>query len=292
MASMLRKTASGMLRRIHRLTQALSRNAVDSHLESYIFADFLNENYGNAYGVTREQRRELLDRMRSVISNVPSATRMLYHVILARELLRLPPDAEGDVIECGAYKGASSASLSLVCALVKRKLWVCDSFAGLPVAEPEITRNYSHLKVYGHYAAGMYSGSLAEVRANVEKYGNIAQCEFVPGLFAESLRKIASKFVFAFLDVDLTSSMKDCIVHIWPRLVDEGLVYTDDSCDMEVVRVWFDDEWWQKTFGERAPGYVGTGCGLPVSVIGSSLGYVQKIANVQKSYARGSWFAT
>lgn len=288
---MLRKTASGVLKRIQRITQTLSRSAVDSHVESYLVEDFLNGNYGDAYGVTREQRRELLERMRAVISNVPSATRLLYHVILARELLGLPPGAEGDVIECGAYKGASSASLSLACALVKRRLWVCDSFAGLPAAEPEITRNYSHLKVYGHYAEGMYSGSLAEVRANVEKYGDIAQCELVPGLFSESLRKIPAKFVFAFLDVDLTSSMKDCIMHIWPRLADEGLVYTDDSCDMEVVRVWFDDQWWQKELGERAPGYVGTGCGLPVSVNGSSLGYVQKISNVQKSYARGSWFA-
>jgi hypothetical protein len=285
---MLRKTASGVLRRIHRLTQALSRNAVDSHVESYLVDDFLNGDFGSAYGVTREQRRELVDSMRSVISNVPSATRMLYHVILARELLSLSPGAEGDVIECGAYKGASSASLSLVCGMVKRKLWICDSFAGLPAAESEITRNYSHLKVYGHYAEGMYSGSLVEVRANVEKYGNIAQCEFVPGLFSDSLRKIPAKFVFAFLDVDLTSSMKDCIRHVWPRLADEGLVYTDDSCDMEVVRVWFDDQWWQTELGERAPGYVGTGCGLPVSVNGSSLGYVQKIGNLQKSYARGS----
>ena len=85
--------------------------------------------------------------------------------------------------------------------------------------------------------------------------------------------------------------MRDCIRHIWPRLADEGLVYTDDSCDMEVVRVWFDDGWWQTELGQRAPGYVGTGCGLPVSVNGSSLGYVQKIADVNKSYERGSWFA-
>lgn len=291
MASRLRKAASGVLRKMYRLTQAISRNAVDSHVESYIVDDFLGGDYGGAYGVTRQQRSELVDRIRSVTSNVPSATRMLYHVILAREVLNLSPAAEGDVIECGAYKGASSASLSLVCGLAKRKLWICDSFVGLPVSESEITRNYSHLKVYGRYIAGMYSGSLAEVRGNVEKYGNIAQCEFVEGLFSESLRKIPSKFVFAFLDVDLTSSMKDCIRHIWPKLVDEGLIYTDDSCDMEVARIWFDDEWWHKELGERAPGYVGTGCGLPVSVNGSSLGYAQKVRNLEKSYKRGPWFA-
>jgi O-methyltransferase len=291
MASMLRRTASGMLKRFHRLTQSVSRNAVDTHVENYIVDDFLKGDYGSAYGVTPAQRAGLVDAMRSVAGNVQSATRMLYHVVLARELLTVPPGVEGDVIECGAFKGASSASLSLACALVKRKLWVCDSFAGLPEGEPDITRQYSHLKLYGRYAAGEYAGSLAEVRGNVQRYGNIGTCEFVVGLFAESLRKIPSKFVFAFVDVDLTSSMKDCIAHIWPRLADEGLIYTDDSCDMEVVRVWFDEAWWQKQLGERAPGYVGSGCGLPVSVNGASLGYAQKIGNVQKSFQKGSWFA-
>jgi O-methyltransferase len=280
-----------MLQRIYRLTQSVSRNAVDNHVENYIVDDFVKGDYGSAYGVTREQRAGLVEAMRSVVGNVQSATRMLYHVVLARELLSVPPGVEGDVIECGAFKGASSASLSLACALVKRKLWICDSFAGLPEGEPDITRQYSHLKVYGRYAAGEYAGSLAEVRGNVQRYGNIGQCEFVVGLFAESLRGIPSKFVFAFVDVDLTSSMKDCIAHIWPRLADEGLIYTDDSCDMEVVRVWFDEAWWQKQLGERAPGYVGSGCGLPISVNGASLGYAQKIGNVQKSFQKGSWFA-
>ena len=105
----------------------------------------------------------------------------------------------------------------------------------------------------------------------------------------ESLRAVGPKLVFAFVDVDLTSSMKDCIRHLWPRLADEGLIYTDDSCDMEVVRVWFDDAWWQQELGSRAPGYVGSGCGLPLSVAGSSLGYAQKVVDVRKSYQQSPW---
>ena len=285
----LREKASCVLKGVYRLTQALSRNSVDSHIENYIIHDFLNGEYGGAYGVGKKDRIELVDRMKSVAAHVPSATRMLYHVVLARELLRIPPAVSGDVIECGAYKGASSASISLVCGLVGRKLWICDSFAGLPASESAITRNYPHQKVYGRYAVGMYSGTLEEVQENIGRYGNIDRCEFVRGLFAESLRSIPSKFVFGFLDVDLTSSMKDCIRHIWPKLTDEGLIYTDDSCDMEVVRVWFDDDWWQQELGQRAPGYVGTGCGLAVSINGSSLGYAQKIASVEKSYEKASW---
>lgn len=280
-----------VLKSIYRLIRAESVYSVDNHIEDYIISDFVDVDYGAMYGVNRKNRAELLKQIETVARNIPTATQMLYHVILAREILKIPPSIEGSVIECGVYKGASSASLSLACDLVGRKLLVCDSFQGLPESESEITRNYPHSKVYGYYQQGMYSGSLGEVQANIREYGKIDCCEFVPGLFSQSLSAISSKLVFAFLDVDLTSSMKDCIKHVWPKLVDGGLVYTDDSCDMEVVRVWFDDHWWQQELGERAPGYVGSGCGLPTSVNISSLGYVRKIASVQQTYGKVSWLA-
>jgi O-methyltransferase len=280
---LLRKTASAIAKRIYRLTQAGSRHAVDSHLERHVVDQFVGGD---------PQRAALVSRIARVLEHVPSATRMLYHVVLARELLGLPREVEGDVVECGAYKGASSASLSIACSMVGRRLWVCDSFAGLPSAEADITRDYAHLRVQGRYAEGMYAGALDEVRANVAKYGEPASCEFVQGLFADSLRALPDKLAFAFIDVDLTSSMRDCIRHIWPRLADGGVIYTDDSCDMEVVRVWFDEAWWRETLGTRAPGYVGSGCGLPLALGGSSLGYVQKIPDVRKAYRTVSWLAT
>jgi len=288
---LLRATASAILKRLYRLTQAGSRHAVDAHLERYFVDDFIDGDHGAAYGIDRAARAALVEKMRAVLAGVPSATRMLYHVVLARELLAVPPASRGDVAECGVFKGASSASLSLACALVGRKLWVCDSFSGLPSAESDIRRNYAHLKVQGHYAEGMYAGALEEVRGNIAKYGNLESCEFLPGFFSESLHKLPASLVFAFVDVDLTSSMRDCVRQIWPRLIDEGLLYTDDSCDLEVVRVWFDDAWWQKELGQAAPGYVGSGCGLPTSVGGSSLGYAQKVADVAKSYRSVSWLA-
>lgn len=288
---MLREKAARALKGIYRLTQRLSRHAVDSHVERYVIDDFVKGDYGVAYGVTRAARAQLIRKMRETLAHVPSATRMLYHVVLARELMRISPEARGDVVECGAYKGASSASLSLVCALIGRKLWICDSFAGLPDAEAQTIRDYPHLRLQGRYADGMYAGALAEVRDNVTRYGAIASCEFLPGLFAQSLSALPPHVVFAFVDVDLTSSMQDCVRQVWPRLADEGVIYTDDSCDMEVVRVWFDDAWWQREIGTRAPGYVGSGCGLPMAVEGSSLGYARKVEDVRKAYEQGTWLA-
>jgi O-methyltransferase len=289
---LLRKKAVAALRGLYRLTQTLSRHAVDSHVERYVIDDFVRRDYGAAYGVTRGMRAKLLRKMRAVTDNVESATRLLYHVVLAREVLNLPRDTEGDVVECGVFKGASSASLSLACAATQRKLWICDSFAGLPDGEAKTTRDYPHLRLQGTYAKGMYAGALQEVRTNVTRYGELGACEFLPGLFADSLQSLPAKVAFAFVDVDLTSSMKDCIRHLWPRLGDQGMIYTDDSCDMEVVRVWFDDAWWQRELGERAPGYVGSGCGLPVAVGGSSLGYSRKVRDLRSSYQQGPWLAS
>jgi hypothetical protein len=48
----------------------------------------------------------------------------------ATHVLLLPPSVEGCIVEAGAYKGGSTAKLSLVCAAVRRRLVVFDSFQG------------------------------------------------------------------------------------------------------------------------------------------------------------------
>jgi hypothetical protein len=210
-------------------------------------------------------------------------------VILAQEILMVPPAVRGNIIECGCWKGASTASLSLVCRLVKRKLVVCDSFQGLPEDDAAVIHQYPHINVYGYYQEGMYDGRLDEVKSNIERFGDLSVCEFVPGFFSDTLSTLSEPLAFAFLDVDLVSSMKDCLKYIWPLLVDGGAVYTDDSCDMEVVRVWFDSSWWQREIGERAPGYVGSGCGIPLNPNFSSLGYSRKLTDIEQTYHRVSW---
>jgi hypothetical protein len=166
---------------------------------------------------------------------------------------------------------------------------VCDSFEGLPEDESSPVHEYPHLQVYGHYEKGMYAGRLEEVKKNVSRFGEASSCTFLPGFFCDSLKTLAGPLVFGFLDVDLVSSMKDCIRYIWPLLVDGSFLFTDDSLDMEVVRVWFDDQWWEQILGVRSPGYVGSGCGLPLNPDSTSLGYARKLAMVASQYQRVPW---
>ena len=265
------------------------RYVASACLPAYVLRQFYRNDVGCAFGVDRKAKAELVKRFQMAYRGIPTATSWLYHVVLATDILKVPQQIQGSVIECGCWKGGSTASLSLVCSLVGRKLIVCDSFEGLPEDERDVVHQYPHVGVFGYYQKGMYAGRLEEVKGNIGRYGDLSVCQFVPGFFSESLKTLTEPIVFGFLDVDLARSMRDCVKHIWPVLVDGGLIYTDDSCDMEVVRIWFDDDWWQRELGCRAPGYVGSGCGLPLSPNFSSLGYARKVLDPTRSYNRVSW---
>jgi hypothetical protein len=114
-------------------------------------------------------------------------------------------------------------------------------------------------------------------------------CRFIKGFFSETLPHLNESVAFAFLDVDLASSLRDCARYLWPLLPEGGEIWTDDSCDMECVRVWFDDDWWGENLGMRSPGYVGSGCGLPLSPDFTSLGYTRKVSDPSKAYSKVEW---
>ena len=240
-----------------------------------IIQGFVEGPCGDAYGIGPKEKTDLVERFRRSAAEIATGTSPLVHVVLAREILSVPPDVQGDVVECGVWKGASSASLSCVCDLVKRRLWVCDSFEGLP-SDGMRRHEGLHTGIYGYYKEGMFAGTLEEVRQNISRWGRLEVCDFVKGFFAESLVALKEPLVFAFLDVDLASSTRDCLRHIWPLLVENGAIYTDDAADLEVVGVFFDEPWWRETLACGAPGYVGSGCGLPLNPQYSSVGYTRK----------------
>jgi O-methyltransferase len=55
---------------------------------------------------------------------IPTGTSFKSHLAMALKILETSPGIEGDVVECGTWKGGSAANLSLVCKLVGRKLLV------------------------------------------------------------------------------------------------------------------------------------------------------------------------
>lgn len=238
---------------------------------------------GGDYGIGAWQKLKLLWRIRRNTQRVKTLSDYREHMELAAAILRVPRSIEGDVIECGCYLGGSSVNLSLVCALVGRRLVICDSFEGLP--EPsDYDRSHTAIHV-GHtdqYRKGMFAASLEAVKENLARYGNLGVCDFRVGFFDQTMSQLQGNAVMAFLDVDLIDSLKPCLAGIWPILRDGCRIYVHEARNLPLVSVFFDSIWWQQNLGEEAPGFVGSGVGLPLAMAttwGSELGYAQKTAS-------------
>lgn len=194
---------------------------------------------------------------------IETASGFLEHLTIAERILAVPDGVEGVVVECGSYKGGSTASLSLACGLSGRKLHVFDSFAGLP--EPAAEDRVHVLSVCGvahTYERGMYAANLDEVRANVGRVGLLDSCVFHPGFFSETLSGFDLPTAVAFVDVDLVESLELCVRAIWPRLLPNGTLFVHEAEHDAVARFFARDEWWERELGCSAPGLVGAGSGL------------------------------
>jgi hypothetical protein len=209
---------------------------------------------------------------------------------MARKILETPPEVHGDVIECGTWKGGSATNLSLVCRIFGRKLKVYDSFEGLP--EPRPGEHLAKIE-----AKGAFCGTLDEVRSNIRRHGAIENCEFVKGWFEDTLPELNSPVVLAFLDVDFEASLHTCVRHIWPNLVEQGYIFTDESQMTDYVALFYSEKWWSKYFDRTPPGLIGAGSGLPLGqfYIGPWLGFEKLrlqspigVAYTQKSMS-GHW---
>lgn len=254
--------------------------------------DFIyNPKIGYKYNLSIRDKKNIVKRIKKSISKIDSATDINVHFTLIKKILELDIKKKATIVECGVYKGATSIALSIAAKITGRRLILYDSFQGLPDGEKSIPkRYYPYLKVTGSYKKGMYKGPIEEVKRNLKKFGEIDVCDFRKGYFNKSLKKHREKIDFLFLDVDLVSSTKDCILGLWKFLKKGSFCYSDDACDLDVVKVWFDNKWWKKNLKCNAPGYIGSGCGIPISFAHSSVGYSIKEANLKK-YNRISWLA-
>ena len=239
-------------------------------------AIFVFGNSGSQYGLwILPKLRLLVQLFRN--SRMPGCMSMfLEHIELAHALLNVPSDLKGDVAEFGCYKGISTASLSLVCALTNRRLLVFDSFCGLPEPSEQITNMLSGKTI--PYKKGDYLGNLEEVKRNVTIGGALHVCEFVPGYFSDTLsaRRGDEKYVMVFEDADLPSSVRVTLEYVWLRLQPGCKFFTHEVRDREVVGIFFDDVWWKTKLGIPAPGLIGSRLGLPLSLEGSYIAYVRK----------------
>jgi O-methyltransferase len=141
----------------------------------------------------------------------------------ARELDR--NGIPGDFVECGVYRGGSAAVLgaALGRSRLPRKLWLFDSFQGLP----------GPTEVDGPSApplAGDLVGDQRSVWQLLRKVGTpMDRVRIVPGWFHETLPgETIDRVALLHIDADWYESVKLCLERFFDRVEAGGIIITDD----------------------------------------------------------------
>jgi hypothetical protein len=129
---------------------------------------------------------------------------------------------DGDVAECGARSGKSTAFM-LEADPVTRQYHIFDSFQGLSEPAAEDTTAPS---LPSHWKRGDMAVNESETRANLADFANVS---FYPGWIPERFVEVADRrFALLHVDVDLYHPTRDSLEFFWPRLMPGGMVVCDD----------------------------------------------------------------
>jgi len=242
---------------------------------------------GRQSPVDETARSEIVSKFEEIDRAVPIGTTPTDGLILAELLINCR--GEGDVVECGCYAGGSTAKLSIVAKSLGRRLLAFDSFDGLPVVDSFNLRD-KHLRHSEEWVtdwtAGRYAVRLDEVRSNVSRYGEVDVCDFVQGWFSDTLSadNLPPEVGFAFTDVDIPSSARDCLVGLWPHLTDLGIYVSHDAAWIKVLQALHDRELWEDSFKSFPPIFFGAGFGIYDS--SPHIGYFIKGEEVPTDYLK------
>jgi hypothetical protein len=135
---------------------------------------------------------------------------------------------DGDVGECGVFKGGVSMMLAKLVQKMapSKKVFMWDSFEGLP--RPDESRDLSI------YREGILKASLMDVSNLLRRHDVLDWACLSPGWFEESFERLKpdQKFSFLHIDCDLYDSTMTCLNNLYHRLVPGGIMVFDDYFDV------------------------------------------------------------
>jgi hypothetical protein len=141
----------------------------------------------------------------------------------------------GDLIETGVWRGGATIFMRGILkayGITDRKVWVADSFAGLPEAKLDVYPQESTVPFHQH---GDLDVSLEKVKQNFASYGLLdGQVAFLRGWFCDTLPTAPiERLAVMRLDGDLYESTMDGLVNLYSRLSIGGFVIIDDFNSVE-----------------------------------------------------------
>jgi O-methyltransferase len=154
----------------------------------------------------------------------------------------LDEGVEGDFIETGVWRGGACIFMrGILKAYGKedRIVWVADSFAGLPPADPAKYPKESTAPFHVHADLAV---SLEQVQRNFAGYGLLdGQVKFLKGWFRDTLPGAPiRKLSILRLDGDLYESTMDALT-LYPKLSPGGFVIVDDYDNVKACNDAIDD---------------------------------------------------
>lgn len=150
----------------------------------------------------------------------------------------LRDEVPGDLVETGVWRGGSCILMRGILAaygVTDRMVWVADSFAGLPLPDPD--RYVADTGDLHHEKAELVV-SEAEVRENFRRYGLLDdQVKFLPGWFRDTLPTAPiNRLAVLRLDGDMYESTIEALEALYPRLSEGGFCIIDDYGAIEGCR--------------------------------------------------------
>lgn len=137
---------------------------------------------------------------------------------------------QGDFIETGVWRGGATILMRAILKeleITNRKVWVADSFNGLP--EPD-TSNFKADRGNKLHKIKILTATLDEVKNNFKKYNLLdEQVVFLKGWFKDTLPKAPiEKLALMRLDADMYESTIQALSNLYPKLSCGGYVIVDD----------------------------------------------------------------
>lgn len=129
----------------------------------------------------------------------------------------------GEIVETGVWRGGACIWAAAVLEYLKsdKKVYVCDSFCGLPlVSDPKETISYDD--------AESLRVSLEEVEANFDRFGLKHRAVFVKGWFKDTMPSLNIPVSVLRLDGDMYESTRDVLKYMYDRVSPGGFVIVDD----------------------------------------------------------------
>ena len=131
--------------------------------------------------------------------------------------LRNTLDIEGDVLECGVYRGGSALNMAKILKNSDKEFHIFDSFCGMPEVSEYDNR---------HKKGDFSDVSLKEVECLLKDFDVSIHVGFVPDTFNEVSH--LDKISFVHLDLDLYDGYKSTLEFTYPLLQKDGIIVFDD----------------------------------------------------------------